>query len=105
MNTLAARVNKAVSDGYTDSFNVTARGLYSISKSRYCRPEQVQVINFYRFEGGNGSGKNAIMYLLETSDGLKGTLIGAYGDADISKFMGEVEDIRKKVSRHNQHEC
>ena len=108
MNSLAAHVNKAVGDGYTDSFNVTTRGLYSISKSRYYRPEQVQIINFYRFEGQGSPRDNAIMYVIETSDGLKGTLIDAYStnaDANVSKFMGEVEEIRKKVSRYNQHEC
>lgn len=108
MNTLSACINKAISDGYRECFKVTSRGLYSTSKSRYYRPEQVQVVNFFRFEGQSDPGDNVIMYVLETSDGLKGTLIdayGAYSDGTIGKFMAEVEDIRKKMSRHNRNFC
>ena len=108
MNTLTTCVNKVVTDGYTECFKVTAKGLYSTSKSRYYRPEQVQIINFFRFEGASDPADNAIMYVIETSDGLKGTLIDAYGtysDGGVSKFMAEVEDIRKKVSRHDQNIC
>ena len=108
MNTLTTCVNKVVTDGYRECFKVTGKGLYSTSKSRYYRPEQVQVINFYRFEGQSDPADNAIMYVIETSDGLKGTLIDAYGtyaDGGVNKFMAEVEDIRKKVNRHDQNMC
>src|SRR3954468_1019478 len=100
MNTLTSLINKVVKDGYTDSFKITGRGLYSCSKSRYYRPEQVKVINFYRFEGQSDPADNSIMYVIETSDGIKGTLIDAYGpysDGSVNKFMTEVEDIQKQV--------
>jgi hypothetical protein len=106
MNTLSACLNKAVAEGYRECFTVTGKGLYSTSRSRYYRPEQVQVLNFYRFEGQSDPADNAIMYLLETSDGLKGTLIDAYGtysDGSIGRFMTEVEEIRKKINGHNRH--
>jgi hypothetical protein len=44
----------------------------------------------------------SILYVIETSDGRKGTLIDAYGlyaDDNIGEFMKEVEDIQKKVTK------
>lgn len=100
MNTMTSCINKVVRLGYTDSFKVTDRGLFSHSRNRYYQPEQVRVINFYRFEGQSDPGDNAIMYVIETADGLCGTLIdsyGTYGDNRVNNFMKAVENIHKKV--------
>jgi hypothetical protein len=108
MNTLSACINKVIGEGYKECFKVTSRGLYSTSTSRYYRPEQVQVLNFFRFEGQSDPADNAILYVIETSDGLKGTLVDAYGtysDGYTGRFMAEVEDIRKKMGSHNQNFC
>lgn len=106
MNTLTSCVNKVVKDGYTDSFKVTRQGLYSCVKDRYFNAEDVRVINFYRFEGESDPADNSIMYVIETADGLKGTLIDAYGpysDDSVNKFMNEVEEINKKVIKEDKH--
>jgi len=108
MNSLTTCVNKVVKDGFKDSFKVMPRGLYSCANSRYFRPEQVSIVDFYRFEGQSDPSDNAIMYVIETADGSKGTLIdayGAYADASINVFMNEVEDIHKKVIKQDKHEC
>jgi hypothetical protein len=101
MNTLTSCVNKVVKDGYTDSFKVTRQGLYSCAKDRYYTPQEVSVINFYRFEGESDPGDMVIMYVIETADQTKGTLIdafGTYSDGSVDTFMKAVEDIQKKVS-------
>jgi hypothetical protein len=44
------------------------------------------------------------MYQIETSDGTKGVLVDAYGpyaDAKVNDFMRQVEDIQKKVVKHD----
>lgn len=102
MNTLTSCVNKAVKDGYVDNFKVTKQGMYSSSKEKYYNPEDVNVINFYRFEGQSDPGDNSIMYVIETSDGLKGTLIdayGAYSDRTVDEFIEAVQQINKKVNK------
>ncbi|RYD58446.1 MAG: hypothetical protein EOP56_04315 [Sphingobacteriales bacterium] len=101
MNTLTTCVNKVVKDGYTDSFKVTRQGLYSPSKDRHYAPEDITVVNFYRFEGESDPGDEMIMYVIETTDGLKGTLIDAYGpyaDEHVNKFMGQVETCPKDAN-------
>ena len=108
MNSLTTCVNKVVKDGFADSFRITDRGLFSCSKSRYYSPEDVSVRDFYRFEGQSDPADNAIMYVIETADGIKGTLIDAYGpysDAGVNKFMRQVEDIQKKVTKADKPIC
>jgi hypothetical protein len=99
MNTLTACVNKVVKDGYIDSFKVTPRGLYSCSTDKTFKPDQVKVVNFYRFEGESDPADMSILYVIEAASGEKGTLIDAYGpyaDENVSKFMREVEEVNKK---------
>ncbi|MDR3681163.1 MAG: hypothetical protein P4L41_14445 [Flavipsychrobacter sp.] len=102
MNTLTSCVNKVVKDGYTDSFKIENKKLFSAAKENSYEPDQVKIVNFYRFEGQSDPGDNAIMYVIETTDGAKGTLIdayGAYADEGVNKFMDEVEEINKKTKK------
>ena len=98
-------MSKLVKNGYTESFKVTVKGLSPQSDlERVYTPEQVTVINFYRFEGESDPGDNSIMYQIETFDGLKGLLVDAYGmyaDEKVNIFMQQVEDIQKKVVKHD----
>jgi hypothetical protein len=106
MNSLSMVMSKAVKNGYTESFKVTGKGLSPQSDLERCySPDQVQVINFYRFEGESDPGDNSIMYQMETSDGLKGLLVDAYGmyaDEKVNKFMQQVEGIQKKVVKEDE---
>jgi hypothetical protein len=89
-----------ISDGYEDDYKVTERGMESLKKGKVYQPEQVQVINFFRFEGMSDPDDNAILYVIETNDGGKGTLIDGYGiytEPRIATFMKEVDNIQKKV--------
>ena len=57
---------------------------------------------FFRFEGDSDPADNSILYVVETNDGTKGTLIDAYGpyaDPKVSKFMQQVDDIQKKTEK------
>jgi hypothetical protein len=100
MKTLSSCANKMKSDGYKEDFQVTKRGLTTFSESKYYAPDQVSIVNFYRFEGTSDPGDSSILYVIETDDGLKGTLVdsyGAYSDSDVSKFIVAVEEIQKKI--------
>ena len=104
MKTMASCINKLVLDGYTEDFKVSERGLLSLQKEKLYSPEEVNIVNFYRFEGPSDPGDNSILYVIETTDGSKGTLTDAYGpyaDQLVSKFIDQVEGIHKKVA--NDH--
>src|SRR6476660_9519324 len=103
MKRLASCVNRMVKEGYTEDFKITERGLESMNKQKNYSPDQIQIVNFFRFEGMSKPDDNAVLYVIETSDGTKGTLIDAYGmykDARIGRFMNDVERVQKKVIKH-----
>ncbi|MCY7421863.1 MAG: hypothetical protein LH478_09000 [Chitinophagaceae bacterium] len=102
MNSLALCVNKMVLDGYTDDFKVVNTGLKSLKTEKIYNPGEIHVKNFFRFEGQSDPNDNTIMYVIETNDGLKGTLVDAYGpyaDAKVSEFMQQVDSFEKKVTK------
>lgn len=92
-------INKMEKDGYTHSFKATEEGLKSQETEELFKPEQVKIINFFRFEGMSDPEDNSILYAIETDSGLKGTLVdayGAYADPDVDEFIKAVENINKK---------
>lgn len=100
MKTMALCLNKVVKEGYTEDFKITERGMVAMHDNKRYKPEQVHVVNFFRFEGFSDPADNSILYVIETDDGKKGTLIDAYGpyaDEKVNKFMQQVEDVHKKI--------
>jgi hypothetical protein len=103
MKSLATCVNRMVKEGYTEDFKITEQGLESLNHQKKYSPEQIKIVNFFRFEGMSDPDDNAVLYVIETTDGTKGILIDAYGiynDARIGRFLKDVERIQKKVVKH-----
>jgi hypothetical protein len=99
MTTLSEQVDRVVSEGYKENFRVVNGALTSEKASHPYKPDQVVIANFYRFEGYSNPEDNSILFVLETHDGKKGTLVDSYGsaaDENISHFIRQVEDIQKK---------
>jgi hypothetical protein len=102
MKSLALVTNKMVLDGYVDDFKISEKGLKSLKTEKVYQPEEVNVVNFFRFEGQSDPNDNTICYVIETTDGLKGTLVDAYGpyaDRKLSEFMQQVESFQKKTAK------
>ena len=103
MKSLSTCLNKMVNDGYTEDFTITDDGLKSVSKTINYKPNEINVVNYFRFEGESDPDDNAILYVIETIDGTRGTLIDAYGvynDSKVSNFMEEVNNIKKQVVKN-----
>ena len=100
MNSLALCINKMVLKGYEDDFKITDMGLKSLNTSKIYQPKDIHIINFFRFEGQSDPNDNTILYVVESDDGNKGTIVDAYGpyaDRKLSDFMSKVDDITKKI--------
>jgi len=100
LKTLVSCLNSLNSHGFTDDYKITEKGMKSIQKDRLYKPEEVKVINFFRFEGSSDPADNSILYAIETNDGGKGTLVDAFGpysDTKVTHFMQQVEEISKKT--------
>ena len=102
MKTLSEATNRAVQKGFKESFKVVGKGLTTDSEEKFYTPEEVSIMDFYRFEGYSDPAENTILYFIQTNDNVKGTLIdayGAYADAKLSQFIRDVEDIQKRVTK------
>lgn len=102
LKTLVDLHNKMMDDGYKEDFMMVEGKLKCVSTDKLYASSEVIINNFFRFEGQNDPDDSSIMYVIETNDGKKGTLIdayGAYADPDISAFITEVETIQKKISK------
>jgi hypothetical protein len=100
MKSLATCLNRMIADGYKEDFKVTENGLRWLQKDKEYTPDQVHIVNFFRFEGNSDPDDNAILYVIETDDGARGTLVDGYGiysDPEVGKFIKKVENISKKV--------
>jgi hypothetical protein len=96
-------LDKIEEKGFTDEFQVLAPGaLLCLTNQKLYEANEVSVINFYRFEGVSNPDDMSIIYVIETCDGRKGTLIDAYGiyaDETVGAFMNEVESFQKITER------
>jgi hypothetical protein len=102
LNTMVDCVNSLVLQGFSEDFKAREAGLESLSTKRMYHPDEVKILNFYRFEGESDPADNSILYAIETTDGKRGTLVDAYGpyaDSKVTKFINQVEEISKKTDR------
>jgi hypothetical protein len=98
MKDLTSCINQMKEEGYKEDFQVTKEGLHTFGKTKSYQAHQVRIVSFYRFEGESDPGDNTVLYVIETDDGTKGTLVdgyGAYADEHVSRFIVEVEKIQK----------
>jgi len=84
LKSLTICLHKIVNDGYTDSFRIKERGILSIRTGILYQPADISVINSFLFESDetNQQTNMVTLYLIETRDGKKGTLI--IGNKNIS---------------------
>lgn len=104
MKTLVSCTNMLDNLGFTTQFKAETRGLESLTTKRLYQPEEVKVVNFYRFEGASNPSDNSILYAIETNNGERGTLTdayGAYSDTNVTNFMKSVDSLEKKVNKED----
>ena len=100
METVSQYVNWARTEGYDLDFQVCDKAKLCSTddpKKTYISKE-AKIVGFSRFEGDSDPGDNSIVYMIETNDGKKGTLVDAYGmysDPDVTNFLKSIyQDIR-----------
>lgn len=98
MTGMQTLLDKLDNEGFTDQYKVENGKLHCLTNDRYYEAKDVHAINFYRFEGPSDPDDMSICYVIETTDGRKGTLIDAYGvysDNAMGEFMQSVEIFKK----------
>lgn len=98
---LIEKTEELTEKGYDAEFQITEAGLKHLKGNEIYQPGDIHIVEFFRFEGITNPDDMAILYVIETKDGLKGTIIDAFGlysDDILGAFMKEVEknkDITK----------
>lgn len=98
LTSVEKKLNK---EGYTADFVVTDGRLHAMSDdTKTYAPEDVTIVDFYRFEGESNPDDMSILYAIEARDGVKGTIssaFGTYADTDVDEFLKKVEDLGKNL--------
>ena len=92
-DTLSEAVQDLQRRGYTYDFNLKPHCLECASLKLEIHPEDFKVDEVHRFEGMSSTDDNSILYAISSKNGIKGTLVDAYGvyAENIS------EEMRKKL--------
>lgn len=106
LKTLSGCLNVLRTRGYSEDFKVNEKGMRPLSSQKIYSPHDIKITNYYRFEGESDPSDMSILYAIETSDGLKGTLVDAYGpyaSRKVADFISQVEEIHKKTNTDRQN--
>lgn len=91
--TLAEVMDDLARRGFTDHFTPAGGGLRAVQSGTTFTPSQVTIAEYHRFEGVSDPDDMAILYALETRDGIRGTLtdaFGVYADPRVGAFLKDV---------------
>jgi hypothetical protein len=91
--TLAEVMDDLDRRGFTEHFTVVNGRLRAVGKGDVFSPERVVVAEYHRFEGVSDPDDMAIVYGIETRNGIRGTLtdaFGSYADPLVAEFMRTV---------------
>ncbi|MDX1939635.1 MAG: phosphoribosylpyrophosphate synthetase [Saprospiraceae bacterium] len=76
-DTLSQALSELQKRGFKEDFNLLEDCL-ECNGNAYA-PAKFNVLEVYRFEGMTNPDDSSVLYAIETDDGLKGTLVDAYG--------------------------
>jgi hypothetical protein len=63
----------------------------------------MKIVEHFRFEGDSDPADMTVVYALEANDGVKGTVIdafGTYSNPKLSEFLRKVEEVKEKANSH-----
>src|SRR5690348_8521299 len=95
--TLVEAINDLKKKGYTEDFELTPNCIQCPSLSLQLHPERFKVDEFHRFEGMSDPDDNSIVFAISSDNGIKGTLVDAYGpySENLSQAMIEKLTIKR----------
>jgi hypothetical protein len=92
-DTVTEAVEALQAKGYDIDFDLVEDGVHSKHLKKQWKAGEIEVKQFYRFEGVSDPADNMILYVLECTDGSKGLLLDAYG-ADVAISREMIEKLR-----------
>lgn len=78
-DTLSEAIQDLQRRGYTYDFNLKPHCLECASLKLEIHPDDFEIDELHRFEGMSSTDDNSILYAISSKNGIKGTLVDAYG--------------------------
>src|SRR5712691_4965533 len=91
--TLAGALDELARRGFTERFQVFAGGLRAVGGAQTMRPKDLVFREYYRFEGIAYPDDMAIVYAIESTSGVRGTLADAFGVYSDPATSAVMEDV------------
>jgi len=76
-DTVTSAINGLRNRGFTEDFNLEENCL--ICNAQKFDADEFAIKEVYRFEGNSDPGDEAVVYAIESTTGIKGVLVNAYG--------------------------
>jgi hypothetical protein len=76
-DTVTQAVNGLKARGFTMDFNLKENCI--VCNNDKFNPEEFEIVEVYRFEGNTDPADEAVVYAIESANGLKGVLVNGYG--------------------------
>lgn len=94
-DTVSEAVEGLKGRGFTMDFNLHENCL--VCHDNILNAEDFEIVEVYRFEGNSDPSDEAVVYAIESKDGLKGILVNGYGISsdDMSGKMAQKLSIHK----------
>jgi hypothetical protein len=93
-NTISEAIEKLRSKGFNLDFNMEANVLSTTTEK--FPPENLEIVDVYRYEGNSDPGDEASVYALESTSGARGILVTGYGVSSDSKTEGLLKKIKRR---------
>jgi hypothetical protein len=78
-STLSEAINDLKKRGYKEDFNLHSECVQCRSLNLQWHPEKFTIDEYHRFEGMSNPDDNSIVFAISSDNGVKGTLVDAYG--------------------------
>ncbi|WEK33495.1 MAG: hypothetical protein P0Y53_13470 [Candidatus Pseudobacter hemicellulosilyticus] len=91
LRSMQSCLSRVVTNGYATAFQTVGKGISAGDNDHVYQPDEVKTISVFRFQGEQQvPGHSATLYIIETMDGTKGTLVaknGQQASAQLNSFM------------------
>lgn len=104
MTSLSEVMNNQKKKGFTEDFEYKDNKFFVKEKNKEYEPEELTIVQVFRFEGISDPAYMEVLYSVEADDGTKGTFVdafGAYGAQDAQGFASSLKRMRM-VENHSK---
>ena len=92
--TLSEAVEGLRKRGYTANFEFLGKTFKAVNSGKTFKPDELTIVEHHRFEGVSDPDDMSVLYVIEASDGTRGTIADAFGpqaNPDLGVFLKQVK--------------